>query len=127
MQNSPQSGTYFEGLNPVYVQELKIYFSISHLPMSIPLVFVSLFPFFRLNFGTYHAPPLCMLRVPSRLTCLIASSRYLVKGQCVMSKEMFTFCCLSSNKNKQKLVKVILCFAKWQHRCAARHFIPLCV
>ena len=93
--------------------------------MSIPVVYLSSFNFFRLKFATFLAPPLCVLCVPPRLSCLIASSRYLVKGQCVMGKEMFTFCCLSRNKNRQKLTKLILYFAKWQHRCAARHSIPL--
>jgi len=109
------------------IQELKIYFSISHLPMSTPLVFVSSFHFCRLKFGTYIAHSLCVLCVPSRLICFIASSRYLVKGQCVMGKEILTFCCLCRNKNTQKLAKLILYFAKWQHRCAARHSVPLCV
>ena len=127
VQNSPLSGTYSEGMNPIYTQELKIYFSISNLPMSMSLVFVSSFHFFRLKFGTYLAPPVCVLCVPSRLTCLIASSRYLIQGQCVVVIEMFTFCCSSRNKNTQKIAKLILHFAKWQHRCAARHSITLCV
>ena len=58
-------------MNPVYTQQLEIYFSVSHLPVSVPLLFVSSFNFFRLKFGTYLAPPLCVLRVPSSLTALV--------------------------------------------------------
>ena len=93
---------YSEKMNPVHTQDLEMYFSVRHLPMSVPLVFVSSF-----NFSTEVcyvpctcAPPLCVLCVPVRLTCLVASSRYLVKGQCVMGKEMFTFCCFSRNEKR---------------------------
>jgi hypothetical protein len=61
VQNSPQFGTYSEEMNPVYTQGLEIYFSISHLPMPIPVVFVSSFHFFRLKFVIYLAPPLWVL------------------------------------------------------------------
>jgi hypothetical protein len=74
VQNSPQFGTYFEGLNPVYAQELKTDISIRHLPMSIPIVFVSSFHFLSTEFWYINCTSIlraaCSIQV-NLLDCII--------------------------------------------------------